>query len=96
MATKEQELSHGCFADAAPNEPLFVLRSTDSKAPGLVREWARLYYAEKVADRQPPRNASAEELQLFEAEQARRVNKHAEALALADQMEAYRAAQGLA
>jgi len=40
MATKREELENGCFAKAADNEPIFVLRAQDRLAPALVREWA--------------------------------------------------------
>ncbi|CAN0468631.1 unnamed protein product [Phaeothamnion confervicola] len=39
---KHDEVERGCFAKAADNEPLFVLRGQDKLAPALVREWARL------------------------------------------------------
>jgi hypothetical protein len=41
MGTKKQELIDGCFAKAADDEPLFVLRATDEIAPQIVRWWAR-------------------------------------------------------
>lgn len=40
MATKEQGIK--CYDNAAPDEPLFVLRATDPFAPVLVRRWANL------------------------------------------------------
>lgn len=40
MATKRQGIS--CYDKAAPDEPLFVLKSTDPLAPAVVEEWARL------------------------------------------------------
>lgn len=39
MATKREELDHGCFARAADDEPLFVLRAQDRFAPTIVRLW---------------------------------------------------------
>jgi hypothetical protein len=38
MATKTEGVA--CFDKAGPNEPIFVLRSTDILAPEIVREWA--------------------------------------------------------
>jgi len=38
MATKKEGIA--CYDKAALDEPLFVLRSTDSLAPEIVREWA--------------------------------------------------------
>lgn len=40
MAIKSQERKSGCFAKAAENEPIFVLRAQDNLAPELIREWA--------------------------------------------------------
>lgn len=40
MGKKRDELVDGCFAKAADDEPLFVLRAHDKSAPGLVRQWA--------------------------------------------------------
>lgn len=90
MALKREELINGCFAAAADDEPLFVLRSTDPRAPNIVREWARQYYGNKIANRLaiPPQLSEAEAA-AHEAETERRRVKHREALALADKMEAY-------
>jgi hypothetical protein len=38
MGTKRTGI--GCYDKADADEPLFVLRSTDSLAPEIVREWA--------------------------------------------------------
>lgn len=41
MGTKAEELHWtGCFAKAADDEPLFVLRAQDVLAPDVVRQWA--------------------------------------------------------
>lgn len=40
MATKATPGVFDCYAKAAPDEPIFVLRSTDPLAPILVRMWA--------------------------------------------------------
>lgn len=42
MATKNNPGDYDCYANAAPDEPLFVLKSTDVTAPHLVRAWAFL------------------------------------------------------
>lgn len=44
MGTKRTGI--GCYDKADADEPLFVLRSTDTLAPEIVREWA---YRAKVA-----------------------------------------------
>lgn len=92
MGTKAQILAgeEACVNNAHTNEPLFVLRATDPRAADLVRDWARQYFASSIADRQPPKRASDEELMLFGYEQGRRTNKHAEALRIANTMDKYR------
>ncbi len=45
MALKKEELITGCFAKAHDDEPLFVLCSTDSLAPDVVRHWIALAQA---------------------------------------------------
>lgn len=42
MSTKADEARAGCFASAADDEPVFVLRAQDMVAPEVVREWVRL------------------------------------------------------
>jgi hypothetical protein len=42
MAIKSQERVAGCFAKAAEDEPLFVLRAQDKLAPIVIRLWAEL------------------------------------------------------
>lgn len=42
MATKANPGQFDCYANAAPDEPLFVLRAKDPVAPALVRAWAYL------------------------------------------------------
>lgn len=39
---KSIEREKGCFAKAAEDEPLFVLRAQDFLAPTIVREWIKL------------------------------------------------------
>lgn len=58
MGTKAQELESGCFAKAADDEPLFVLRAQDAIAPHIVRTWA-----------QGARAAGVNEAKVVEAEQ---------------------------
>jgi hypothetical protein len=42
MALKATELSTGCFARAAEDEPMFVLLGRDALAPWLVLAWSWL------------------------------------------------------
>lgn len=91
MATKAQELITGCFAAARDGEPLFVLRSTDPRAPELVREWARQYLANRVRTHLEPGEGAPDDVRdAWNTEHARRVAKHAEACMLAAKMDAYR------
>lgn len=40
MATKENPGAFDCYANAEPNEPMFVLLGRDKHAPALVEAWA--------------------------------------------------------
>lgn len=40
MGTKNQPALFDCYANAKPDEPMFVLLARDVTAPALVRAWA--------------------------------------------------------
>lgn len=40
MGTKNNPAPYDCYANAEPDEPMFVLLARDPDAPRLVREWA--------------------------------------------------------
>lgn len=40
MATKAEAMKRGCLVNAAPDEPVFILRAQDLVAPAAVRAWA--------------------------------------------------------
>jgi hypothetical protein len=40
MGTKNNPGSYDCYANAEPDEPMFVLLARDDSAPRHVREWA--------------------------------------------------------
>lgn len=84
MGIKAQELIDGCFAKASLDEPLFVLRGTDSLAPGIVRDWAERYRLKKLAQ-----GVTGHEL-------ARAISKHTDALALAKAMDEFYFARNIA
>lgn len=42
MGTKENPGEFDCYAAAMPDEPIFILKSTDATAPIVVRMWADL------------------------------------------------------
>lgn len=55
MGTKNNPGKFDCYANAAPDEPMFILLGRDRHAPTLVRIWALLRHddgeaAEKVAE----------------------------------------------
>ena len=60
MATKNRPGEFDCYAAADPDEPLFVLRSTDTLAPMLVREWV-LLYQQKKGDLTPEQSRKVKE-----------------------------------
>ncbi len=41
MGTKNNPAPFDCYANAEPDEPMFVLLARDRHAPALVLEWAR-------------------------------------------------------
>ena len=43
MGTKNNPSAYDCYANAEPDEPMFVLLARDLKAPALVRAWAEQY-----------------------------------------------------
>jgi hypothetical protein len=77
MGTKLQEMQSGCFAKAAPDEPLFVLRAQDRNAPKLVRRWA-----EDLRQYHIRNGTSGHDL-------AKAISKYTEAMETADLMEAW-------
>lgn len=86
MGLKKQELIDGCFAHAADDEPLFVLKATDELAPEIVREWARRYLLSKMETQA----TGGENARLLFGYIARKqYAKYQEALHLADQMESW-------
>lgn len=55
MGTKNNPAPFDCYANAEPDEPMFVLLARDPHAPELVRQWAEHrsyggYDPEKVAE----------------------------------------------
>lgn len=40
MGTKLQPGTFDCYANAEPDEPMFILLARDAAAPGIVRRWA--------------------------------------------------------
>lgn len=49
MGTKNQPGTFDCYANADPDEPMFILLARDITAPSLVVEWA--VRREKMIDR---------------------------------------------
>jgi hypothetical protein len=40
MGTKNNPAPFDCYANAGPDEPMFILLARDAGAPGLVDQWA--------------------------------------------------------
>jgi hypothetical protein len=53
MGTKLNPGTFDCYANALPDEPMFILLARDQAAPGLVRKWARKRLVEIVAGIRP-------------------------------------------
>jgi len=68
MGLKRDEAVSGCFAKAADDEPLFVLRATDKLAPAAVAFWISL--AKRAGTPEPKLAAARELLAAFEKYQA--------------------------
>lgn len=74
MGTKNQPGAFDCYANAMPDEPMFVLLARDKAAPSLIRTWCTVRLSEMGAGLR-----STEELPMIR-----------EAQACADAMEAWR------
>lgn len=77
MGTKIEEMKDGCFAKAALDEPIFVLRAQDRSAPKLVRQWAEIFRQHHLKV-----GTTGHEL-------AKAIAKHTDAMKIADDMEAW-------
>jgi hypothetical protein len=40
MGTKNNPGAYDCYANAEPDEPMFILLGRDKHAPALIRDWA--------------------------------------------------------
>lgn len=49
MGTKLNPGEFDCYANAKPDEPMFVLLARDDNAPSIVRTWAGCYEKDKLA-----------------------------------------------
>jgi hypothetical protein len=58
MGTKNNPGDYDCYEKAEPDEPIFVLLGRDSRASGLVMQWAA--YESGRADGDPAKVAEAE------------------------------------
>lgn len=75
MGTKNDPAKFDCYANALPDEPMFVLLARDKNAPNLIRTWCTVRLAEMGGGMRSP-----EELPQIR-----------EAQACADAMDAWRA-----
>lgn len=74
MATKENPGKFDCYANAAPDEPLFVLLARDEGAPALVEAWAKERLRQISTGARAPGDAE-QCLEAFECAAAMRVWK---------------------
>ena len=58
MATKNNPGKFDCYANAHPDEPMFVLLGRDKQAPKAIREWIRL--RKESGEKDPEKFAEAE------------------------------------
>lgn len=82
MGTKNSPGAFDCYANAEPDEPMFVLLARDHRAPSLVRQWVAVHRAERIA----AWDAGDESDYPYGL-----TDKEQEALACADAMERWRA-----
>ena len=59
MGTKENPAPFDCYANAEPDEPMFVLLARDGTAPILVEVWAELRIAMGKNGRDDPQITEA-------------------------------------
>ncbi len=74
MGTKSNPGPVDCYAHAAPDEPIFILRAHDESAPFIIRMWAENYKHHK------------KRVNIFDEKSQR---KYYEALKIASEMEEY-------
>lgn len=53
MGTKNDPGKFDCYANAEPDEPMFILLARDTSAPAIVEQWARMR-AMAIADGRKP------------------------------------------
>jgi len=85
MIKSMELIGPSCLTNAKDDEPIFVLKSTDELAPGIIREWAHRYFESKMAVQHYCGTGGMTEAQK---------SKYREALDLAHQMEAWREEHG--
>ncbi len=78
MLKRDELKGPSCLTNAADDEPLFVLKSTDELASAIVRDWAMRYRESKGG---------------FENMTQKQQNKYFEALHLSTQMDEWRSAR---
>lgn len=85
MGTKNNPAAYDCYAQAEPDEPMFVLLGRDGDAPGLVELWAKIR-EEKGEDPDKVREARqcAEQMREWRLRRRTLANANAEALALVE------------
>jgi hypothetical protein len=80
MGTKNNPGAFDCYANAEPDEPMFVLLARDEKAPAIVRAWVHLHRLKRIG------KATA----AMTTDELKYNDKEKEAIACADAMEKWR------
>lgn len=58
MGSKNDPGEFDCYANALPDEPMFILLGRDPSAPDLVNDWADVREAEIAAGKRPNSDSS--------------------------------------
>lgn len=62
MGTKDNPGEFDCYANAAPDEPMFVLLARDPVAPEVVEHWVKLRRQRNIDDTGDPKHAQAHQV----------------------------------
>lgn len=91
MATKNDPGKFDCYAAAAPDEPIFVLRADDELAPILVRLWAGMRGREEIGILQHTLTVG---IKIGDSKPPMKIEKYDEAIQCASDMEKWKQDHG--
>lgn len=96
MATKNKPGRYDCYANAEPDEPMFVLLARDDLAPYVIRIWAALRSARANSGSKSEITEAIEAaLEIVYEKTCMSIDKFNEARECANDMEAWRKAHPL-